>query len=134
MRTHAGVRRDVCKFLRTLSNRDTQAAGQAMRHFNQPVLLLWSTRSRHFPRRLAERMQAEWRHTALVWVDSAGVFLSLEHGPQLVSHILRFMAIDAGSPGGAHAGHARQGLSHDVGKSPQPCGVDAGVRVDQVHG
>lgn len=92
LRTGAGVRRDVCKFLRTLTNRDTLAAGKAMRHFESPVLLLWSTRSRHFPGRLAERMQAEWRHTELRWVDSAGVFLSLEHGPELARHIRRFAA------------------------------------------
>jgi pimeloyl-ACP methyl ester carboxylesterase len=90
MRTDAAVRQDVCKFLRTLSNRYTQDAGDALRRFNQPFLLLWSTRSRHFPRRLAERMQGEWPNTELVWIDSAGVFLSLECAPQLVSHIKRF--------------------------------------------
>jgi pimeloyl-ACP methyl ester carboxylesterase len=94
MRTDAGVRQDVCKFLRTLSNRYTQDAGDALRRFNKPVLLLWSTRSRHFPRHLAERMQREWSNTELCWIDSAGVFLSLEHAQQLVSHIKRFTATE----------------------------------------
>jgi pimeloyl-ACP methyl ester carboxylesterase len=94
MRTDAGVRQDVCKFLRTLSNRYTQDAGDALRRFNKPVLLLWSTRSRHFPRHLAERMQREWSNTELCWIDSAGVFLSLEHAQQLVSHIQRFTATE----------------------------------------
>lgn len=92
MRTDAGVRRDVCKFLRTLSNRYTQDAGDALRRLNKPVLLLWSTESRHFPRRLAERMQREWSNTELFWIDSAGVFLSLEYAQQLASHIKRFSA------------------------------------------
>jgi pimeloyl-ACP methyl ester carboxylesterase len=94
MRTHASVRQDVCKFLRSLSNRYTQDAGDALRRFNKPVLLLWSTRSRHFPRRLAERMQREWLNTELFWIDSAGVFLSLEYAQQLVSHIKRFTATE----------------------------------------
>ncbi|MDI1260391.1 alpha/beta hydrolase [Aquabacterium sp.] len=94
MRTNAGVRQDVCKFLRTLSNRYTQDASDALRRFNKPVLLLWSTRSRHFPRRLAERMQREWSNTELFWIDSAGVFLSLEYAQQLVSNIKCFTATE----------------------------------------
>jgi pimeloyl-ACP methyl ester carboxylesterase len=94
LRTDAGVRRDVCKFLRTLSNRHTQDAGLALRRFDKPVLLLWSTRSRLFPRRLAERMQTEWAQTELIWIDSAGVFLGLGCAPQLVAHIRRFTAVE----------------------------------------
>jgi pimeloyl-ACP methyl ester carboxylesterase len=92
MRSQAGVRRDVCKLLRTLSNRYTQDAALALRCFGKPVLLLWSTRSRHFPRRLAERLQRELANVELHWVDSAGVFLSLEHAPQVVTGIRRFNA------------------------------------------
>lgn len=94
LRTQAGVRRDVCKFLRTLSNHYTQDAGIALRHFNKPVLLLWSTRCRHFPARLAERFLQELGDTELTWIDSAGVFLSLEHAQQLADCIKHFAAMD----------------------------------------
>jgi len=100
MRTNAQVRRDVCKFARSLSNRHTLDAGAAMRRFGKPVLVLWSARSRHFPRRLAERMQQEWPHTELIWIDSPGVFLSLAHAQELASHIQRFCA---GNPMGVRA-------------------------------
>jgi pimeloyl-ACP methyl ester carboxylesterase len=94
MRTEAGVRRDVCKFLRTLSNRYTQDAGVALQHFDKPVLLLWSTRCRHFPKRLAERFQRELSNAELHWIDSTGVFLSLEHAKQMGDKIRPFAAIN----------------------------------------
>jgi pimeloyl-ACP methyl ester carboxylesterase len=94
MRTEAGVRRDVRKFLRTLSNRYTQDAGVALQRFNKPVLLLWSTRCRHFPGRLAERFQRELVNTELSWIDSAGVFLSFEYGRQVADKIRLFTAIE----------------------------------------
>ncbi|MBI5924658.1 MAG: alpha/beta hydrolase [Aquabacterium sp.] len=90
-RTHAGVRRDVCKFLRTLSNDHTLQAGRALRHFGQPALLLWSKQSRHFPARLAERLRCELPNAELIWVDSAGVYVSLEHAGHLSASMVRFM-------------------------------------------
>lgn len=94
MRTHAGVRQDVCKFLRTLSNHYTLDAGVDLQRFDKPVLLLWSTRCRHFPRRLAERFQRELVNTQLHWIDSAGVFLSLEYAQQVADKIKSFTATD----------------------------------------
>ena len=90
MRTDAGVRRDVRQFLRTLSSKDTEAAGVALQSFNKPVLLLWSTRCRHFPKRLAERLQRELPHVELHWLDSAGVFLSLDHTQEVAERIRQF--------------------------------------------
>jgi len=94
MRTEAGVRRDVCKFVRTLSNHYTLEAGLALQHFGKPVLLLWSTRCRHFPRRLAERFQRELGSAELKWIDSAGVFLSLEYVQQVVDKVRQFTAVE----------------------------------------
>ncbi|MDI1259130.1 alpha/beta hydrolase [Aquabacterium sp.] len=90
LRKDAGVRRDVRKFLRSVSTRFTEEAGFALQGFNRPVLLLWSTRCRHFPKRLAERLLSELPHAELQWVDSAGVFLSLEHAGQVADNIRRF--------------------------------------------
>jgi pimeloyl-ACP methyl ester carboxylesterase len=90
LRENVGVRRDVCKFLRTLSSRDTEEAGEALKAFDKPVLLLWSTRCNYFPRRLAERLQRELPHAELHWIDSGGVFVSLEHTAQVAGHIRRF--------------------------------------------
>jgi pimeloyl-ACP methyl ester carboxylesterase len=91
LRTDAGVRRDVRQFLRTLSSRDTEAAGLALRGFDKPVLLLWSTRCRHFPPRLAARFQRELPQAELQWIDSAGVFLSLDHAAEVAGHISRWL-------------------------------------------
>jgi pimeloyl-ACP methyl ester carboxylesterase len=98
LRHDAGVRRDVCQFLRTLSPQYTEEAGVALRSFERPVLLLWSTRCHHFPKRLAERLQRELPHADLHWIDSTGVFLSLEYADQLVAHIQQFMAHDVAIP------------------------------------
>jgi len=100
-RTDDGVHRDVCKFLRTLSNRYTRQAGVALTHFDKPVLLLWSTRCRHFPKRLAERFQRELPNTELHWIDSAGVLLSLEYARLLADYINAFVAIEATPARGA---------------------------------
>lgn len=92
MRVNAGARRDVRKFLRTLSSRYTQDAATELRKVDKPALLLWSTRCHHFPKRLAERLQRELPNAELHWVDSRGVFLSLEYPDQLAKHIERFAA------------------------------------------
>lgn len=96
MRTDAGVRHDVCQFLSTLSSRHTLAAGEALQRFNKPVLLLWSTRCRHFPQRLAERLLRELPDAELHWIDSAGVFVSLDQ-PREVARRLRTFATGEGS-------------------------------------
>lgn len=98
-----GVHRDTCKFLRTLSNRYTQQAGAALRHFDKPVLLLWSSRCRHFPKRLAERFQRELSNVELHWIDSAGVLLSLEYAQLVGERIRAFVEIEAGTRRGAAA-------------------------------
>lgn len=90
LRTDAGVRRDVRKFLRSMSARFTEEAGFALKGFKQPVLLLWSQRCRHFPNRLAERLHCELPDAELQWIDSSGVFLSLEHAPRVAASIRRF--------------------------------------------
>lgn len=90
IRTDVGIRRDVCKFLRTLSTQYTLDAAVALQRARQPVLLLWSTQCRHFPVRLAERFQRELSNTELRWIDSAGVFLSLEYAQPLAEHIRHF--------------------------------------------
>lgn len=90
LRKDAGVRRDVRKFLRSVSTRFTEEAGFALRGFNRPVLLLWSTHCRHFPKRLAERLLRELPNARLQWIDSAGVFLSLDHAGQVAGSIRRF--------------------------------------------
>lgn len=90
LRKDAGVRRDVRKFLRSVSTRFTEEAGFALQGFNRPVLLLWSTRCRHFPKRLAERLLRELPDARLQWIDTAGVFLSLEHAGQVADSIRRF--------------------------------------------
>lgn len=95
MRVDAGARRDVRKFLRTLSPCYTQEAAATLRKIDKPALLLWSTRCHHFPKRLAERFQRELPHAELHWIDSRGVFLSLEYPDLLADAIKRFVARDA---------------------------------------
>ncbi|RZL07153.1 MAG: alpha/beta hydrolase [Rubrivivax sp.] len=91
LRSNAGVRRDLCKFMRSLSPRHTQAAAEALKGFDRPVLLLWSTDCHHFPQRLAERMVQEWPDARVEWVQSRGVFLSLDHPAPLAAAMRRFV-------------------------------------------
>lgn len=98
LRQSAGVRHDVRQFLRTLSTRDTEQAGKALQTFDKPVMLLWSTRCKYFPRRLPERMRRELRQIELHWIDSKGVFLSLEYPDWVAAHIRRFAAEGVKAP------------------------------------
>ncbi len=95
MSRDAGVRHDVRKFLRTLSRRYTQDAAVTLATIDKPALLLWSTRCHHFPKRLAEQFERELPHAELHWIDSRGVFLSLEYPDLLARHIARFVASHA---------------------------------------
>ncbi len=92
LRTDEGVRHDVGKFLRTLSTRFTLNAAAQLKAFNKPVLLLWSTQSKHFPKILAERLQHDLPCAQLHWIDSAGIFLSLDYPDQVASQIQKFLA------------------------------------------
>lgn len=96
LRTQAGVRRDVCQFLRTISTTDTLEAADTLGHGDMPTLLLWSNRCRHFPPSLAMRLQQSLRHTELHWLDSAGVFLSLSHPQAVAARVARFVATGGG--------------------------------------
>lgn len=87
MRHDAGVRRDVCKFAATLQTRHTEEAALGLRGAGRPLTLLWSQRCHHFPARLAQRLAGDIPDAELRWVDSAGVFLSLEYAPQVADAI-----------------------------------------------
>lgn len=110
LRLSASVRHDVRQFLRTLSTRETEQAGEALQTFDKPVMLLWSTRCKHFPRRLPERMQRALRQVELHWIDSQGVFVSLEYPEVVAAHIRRFAAAGMGA---AVTPHGSRGLNQE---------------------
>lgn len=94
LRQQPGVRRDLRKILRSLSAHHTLAAATELRSFQRPALLLWSTRCHHFPEHLAQRLHRDLPRAELQWLDSAGVFLSLDHGSAVARRIAAFVAAD----------------------------------------
>lgn len=115
MRRDAGVRRDVCKFLVTVSSRHTLAAAEALRRFDKPVLLLWSSRCPHFPQRLAERFLQALPRAELRWIDSAGVFLSLDHAGEVAGHLQSLAGVANEGPFGGAGGNPKDAAAEVSG-------------------
>lgn len=88
---HAWARRDVAKFLRGLSPRLTERAAKSFPAFDRPVLLVWSERDRFFPRRLAQRLLADFPNARLELVHDSYTFSPLDEPSVVAAHIDTFM-------------------------------------------
>jgi pimeloyl-ACP methyl ester carboxylesterase len=89
--TDAGVRRDVLRFIARIDNADTIAAGQALKSFGRPALVVWTRGDRFFPeadgRRLAEDLSAP-----LEVLDDTRTFIPLDQPDRLAELIQAFVA------------------------------------------
>lgn len=87
----AGVRRDLGKFLRSVSPAHSLAAAAELAGFKQPVLLLWAPENRFFPIELARRFERELPDARLVEIADSGVFVSEDQPERVATAIREFL-------------------------------------------
>ncbi len=90
--TRPGVRRDLGKFLRSVSPQHTLQAARELSRFERPVLLLWSPDNGLFPLALAERFVRELPDARLVRIEEAGVFVAEDRPEEVAAAIEAFQA------------------------------------------
>lgn len=86
-----GVRRDVTRFLRAVSNRDTLAAARAFPSFHHPVLLVWGKDDIFFSSRLAVRLQQAFPDATLTFLPDSRAFVPLDQPETLARQIAEFV-------------------------------------------
>ena len=85
--THAGVRRDLARFLGGLDKRYTLEAAEQLPAFDRPAVIAWSREDRFFPREHAERLAELLPQGRLEWIDDARTF-SPEDQPARVAELV----------------------------------------------
>ena len=89
--TQSGIRRDVLRFMARIDNADTIAAGEALKTFGRPALVVWTLGDRFFPlsdgRRLAADLSAP-----LDVLDDTRTFIPLDQPERLAELIRAFVA------------------------------------------
>jgi pimeloyl-ACP methyl ester carboxylesterase len=93
--TIPGVRRDLAKFTRSISNEITLAVAEELRSFNKPVLILWTPEDRFFPITLAERLASDIPNAELVQIEDAHVFVAEDQPERVASEISRFVRAES---------------------------------------
>jgi pimeloyl-ACP methyl ester carboxylesterase len=88
--TDPGVRRDVRKFLRTVSSRYTIEVAERLRTFHRPALLVWGRKDRFFGPRLAERLAADIPDTRIEWIEGCATFVPVDVPERLAGLIIDF--------------------------------------------
>ncbi len=86
-----GIRRDVTKFLKTISNRYTLAAAQKFSRFDKPVLLVWAEQDRLFPKKYAEQLAKAFPNARLEYVQDSKAFVSEDQPTRLVNLVAAFV-------------------------------------------
>ena len=89
---NAGVRRDVARFLPTVSRRYTLEAAKRFPAFTHPVLIVWGTADVIFPQKLARRLQGDFPNARLELVSGSRAFVPEDRPDELASAIARFMS------------------------------------------
>jgi pimeloyl-ACP methyl ester carboxylesterase len=90
--TNRAIRRDMEKFIRGVSNRDTLAAAERLRDFDRPVLLVWAREDRFFPVRLAERLLERLPQGRLELIDDSYTFIPIDQPDRLAELVREFVA------------------------------------------
>ena len=93
--TDSRIRRDVKKFVRTVSPALTLQVAKELQSFDRPVLLLWTPEDRFFPISLAERLCEDLPNARLVQIDDAYVFVAEDQPERVAREIARFVATEA---------------------------------------
>jgi len=86
--SNRGVRRDVTKFLKAISNRYTLEAAERLRDFDRPALIAWAPDDRFFKLVYGERLAAAIPDARLVRIEDSRTFVS-EDQPERLAELIR---------------------------------------------
>lgn len=87
----AGVRRDLARFLGSVSNRYTLEAARRFPDFRRPVLIVWGEDDLFFSTRLAGRLQRDFPDARLELVDRSRAFVPEDRPERLAELIAGFL-------------------------------------------
>jgi pimeloyl-ACP methyl ester carboxylesterase len=87
----AGVRRDVAKVLRGISNRYTLEAAEKLKAFDRPALLAWAPEDRFFKLEYAQRLAEAIPNARLETVSDSYTFMPLDQPKRLAGLIRDFV-------------------------------------------
>lgn len=93
MLQQAGVRRDVTRFLRAVSNRYTLEAAQTFPQFQRPVLLIWGKDDIFFSSRLAQRLYQAFPSATLEFLSQSRAFVPEDQPEALARRIAEFVRV-----------------------------------------
>jgi len=85
------VRKDMEKFVRQVSNKDTLAAAERLRDFDRPVLLAWAREDKFFKVKLAERLLERLPNGRLELIDDSYTFVPIDQPKRLAGLIREFV-------------------------------------------
>ena len=85
--THAGVRRDLARFIAGMDPRHSLAAAERLPAFDRPALIAWSRDDLFFPHSHGERLAELLPQGRLEWIDDARTF-SPEDQPARVAELV----------------------------------------------
>src|SRR5262249_47037014 len=86
-----GRPRDLVKFLRGVTSRDTLAAAEALPRFGKPALVVWTPEDPSFPLSLGERLAKALPAARLELIADAHVFVSEDQPERLAALIDAFV-------------------------------------------
>ena len=90
------IRRDVLRFMARIDNADTIAAGQALKAFGRPALVVWTSRDRFFPEADGRRLAADLS-APLEVLDDTRTFIPLDQPERLAglirAHVAEHVAV-----------------------------------------
>ena len=87
----AGVRRDLRRFLKTVSNRYTFEAARSFARFTKAVLIVWGQDDIFFPRRDGERLAQSFPNASLERVADSRAFVPEDQPAKLAALIAEFV-------------------------------------------
>jgi pimeloyl-ACP methyl ester carboxylesterase len=99
----AGIRRDVEKFLKDTSRKQTLAAAEKLRSFDRPALIVWAAEDRFFPFRLAEGLAERLPKSRVERVEDSYTFIP-EDQPDRLAELVRDFAREPVGEGSSLAG------------------------------
>lgn len=86
----AGVRRDLTKFLRSVSNRYTLEAARSFPQFRRPVLIAWGENDPFFSMNLARRLQRDFSDARLERIPGSRAFVPEDQPERLAGLVAEF--------------------------------------------
>jgi pimeloyl-ACP methyl ester carboxylesterase len=87
----ANVRRDLRKFLITVSNRYTLEAAKRFGSFEKPVLIAWGQQDLFFPRRDGERLAKSFPNAQLERIAESRTFVPVDQPAMLAALVTEFV-------------------------------------------